>query len=87
MKKYSDYQEDKNSIDLTKEEISKIDWTRYKIIVPTEEDRKELLDAFKHFHDSGFDSELITANQLAHEYLDGSNILVAEKLFNLIDKK
>ena len=29
-------------------------WTKYKIIVPTEEDRQELMEAFKHLSNKVF---------------------------------
>lgn len=50
MKKYDDYKQNKSKILLTKEELNKIDWTKYKIIVPTEKDKKELMEAFEHIH-------------------------------------
>jgi hypothetical protein len=58
MKKYSDYKED----------CSDVSWTKFKIIVPTEEDRQEVMKAFKHIHDANIDTEYVTVNQLAHEY-------------------
>ena len=82
MKKYSDFPD-----------FNSIPWTRYKIIVPTEEDRNELMEAFKHFHYSDIDTENITVNQLAHEYLDSkitgnpetkNNIVVDPETFNKI---
>lgn len=63
-------------------EIKDIDWTKYKIIVPREEDKVEIMDVFKHFHDNGFDSNLVAANQLAHEYLYGTNIIVDPELYD-----
>lgn len=84
MKKYDDYKEDKSREDLTNEELSKIKWTSYKIIVPTEEDKQELMESFEHIHYSDVDSDYITVNSLMHEYLYGSNIIVDEKLFNKI---
>ena len=58
MKKYSDYKEDCSDVSLTK----------FKIIVPTEEDRQEVMKAFEHIHDANIDTEYVTVNQLAHEY-------------------
>jgi len=94
MKKYDDYKSDKSERDLTKEELNKIDWTKYKIIVPTEKDKKELEAAFKHIHYSDIDTNFITVNQLAHEYLNNeveegsyNNIIVDEKLFKLIENR
>lgn len=91
MKKYDDYKEDKSRDDLTNEELSEVKWTRYKIIVPTEKDKKELEEAFEHFHYSDIDSDFIAVNQLIHEYLTPertgddntkNNIIVDEELYN-----
>jgi hypothetical protein len=87
MRKYSDYKKDKNKDGLTDDEFKLVDWTKYKIIVPTKKDKEELMEAFHHFHDEGYDSDLITCNGLAHEYLNGNNILVNEKVFNLLQNK
>lgn len=78
MKRYEDY-EDKS-----------YPWTKYKIIVPTEEDRDELLEAFEHLHYSDVDTENIAVNQLIHEYLTPersgnpltkNNIIVNKELY------
>jgi hypothetical protein len=87
MKKYSDYQKDKSKDELTNEEMKLVEWTRYKIIVPTKKDKEELMESFKHFHDEGYDSDFISCNQLAHEYLNGDNIIVSEKVFNILNSK
>ena len=80
MKKYDDYKD-----------IKDVEWTKYKIIVPTEADRQELMAAFEHIHYSDIDTEYIAVNQLAHEYLDDSrvegsynNIIVNPELFKSI---
>ena len=63
MKRYEDYKKlDNKSEYLTKEEMASIRWTKYKIVVPTEEDREEIMEALEHFHDVGYDSDFITAN-------------------------
>lgn len=49
--------------------ISDIRWTKYKIIVPTQEDKEELEEAFEHFHYADIDTNYVTVNQLSHEYL------------------
>jgi hypothetical protein len=74
--------------------IKEVEWTNYIIIVPTEKDRKELMDAFEHIHYSNIDTDIIAVNQLAHEYLDetrnkGSvnNIIVDDDLFNQLKSK
>ena len=94
MKKYDDYKSDKSERDLTKEELNKIAWTKYKIIVPTEKDKKDLMEAFEHIHYSDIDTEFITVNQLAHEYLNeevaegtSNNIIVDSELFKSLEKK
>ncbi len=83
MKKYSYYQQDK-----------KVKWTKFKIIVPTEKDRKELMEAFEYFHNSDIDTDYITVNQLAHEYLDNTrvkgaknNIIVNKELYNQLKEE
>lgn len=92
MKKYSDYQEDKSKEDLSKKEWDKVKWTKYKIVVPTDEDRKELMEAFRHIHDSDVDVDNIVVNQLIHEYLDEeeiegakNNIVVDKQLYNQLN--
>lgn len=81
MKRYEDY------------ENKSIPWTKYKIIVPTEEDRDELLEAFEHLHYSDVDTENIAVNQLIHEYLTPersgnpltkNNIIVDKELYEQV---
>lgn len=50
--------------------VSDIKWTRYKIVVPTEADRQELMAALEHIHYSNVDTNYVAVNQLIHEYLD-----------------
>jgi len=80
MKKYSDYKD-----------IKDVNWTKYKIVVPTQEDKLELEKAFEHFHYSDIDTEYVTVNQLAHEYLTPertgdtktkNNIIVDKNLYD-----
>lgn len=87
MKRYEDYKKDKKNRELTREELDSIVWPKYKIVVPAKEDREELMEAFKHIHYSDIDTDIIAVNQLAHEYLDNNNIVVDEKLFDVLDKK
>lgn len=87
MKKYRDYQKKGKKLpELTKEELSRVDWTQYKIVVPREVDKQELMDTFEHFHDEGYDPDLVTANQVAHEYIGGTSIIVDEELFAKLEK-
>lgn len=74
MKKYNDY-----------EDIKQVEWTKYVIIVPTENDRKEIMEAFKHFHDSNIDTENIVVNQLAHEYLTEEDLAPGSKNNIIVD--
>lgn len=84
MKKYHDYQKDKSKTCLTHEEIKSINFTKYKIIVPTKKDKKDLVEAFRHIHNSDINTDFIVVNQLAHEYLTAENIIVDSKLYNQI---
>lgn len=88
MKRYEEYKSDKSKDELSDEDFKKVDWTKYKIVVPTEADRKELMQAFKHIHDSDVDTEFVVINQLSHEYLDDKEtaIIVDEELFNKLNK-
>ena len=84
MKTYDDYKSDKSQPYLSDEEIYKINWTKFKIVVSTIEDKKEIMDVFKHIHyDTNFDGNYITVNQLAHE-CHGDNILVNQELYDRI---
>lgn len=75
--------------------INEISWTKYKIIVPTEEDKQELEAAFEHFHYADIDTNYVTVNQLAHEYLTPersgdprtkNNIIVDPELFKKLQQ-
>jgi len=89
MKRYEDFKNPENETPyLTKEELTSVKWTKYVIVVPTEEDRQELMQAFEHVHYSDIDTENVAVNQLAHEYLDDSrepgtwnNIVVDEAAY------
>ena len=96
MKRYNDFKNEDNKTDyLTEEEMKKVKWIKYKIIVPTLEDKLELEKAFEHIHYSDIDTDNIVVNQLAHEYLTEevtgdpktiNNIIVNEELFNRLNK-
>ena len=67
---------------------SNVPFTKYIIIVPTEEDRAELMEAFEHIHYSDINTDFIAVNQIAHEYLDDldvggtrNNIIVNKELY------
>ena len=70
-------------------------WTKYKIVVPTEEDKLELEMAFEHLHDTDCDTECVAVNQLIHEYLTPeltgdertkNNIIVDKDLYEKLNK-
>lgn len=92
MKRYEDFKSESNNTDyLTQEELKNVRWTKYKIVVPTLEDKEELEKAFEHIHYSDIDTDNIAVNQLAHEYLTEevtgdpqtrNNIIVDEELYN-----
>ena len=75
--------------------FEEVEWTKYKIVVPTEEDKLELEMAFEHIHFSDVDSEYIVVNQLMHDYLTPeitgnettkNNIMViGEERFNILN--
>ncbi len=48
----------------------------YKIVVPNEETKQEMIKAFEHIHYSDIDTDYVMVNQLCHEYLEGINIVV-----------
>ena len=58
--------------------IEEIVWTKYKIVVPTEEDKKVLENAFKHLHYTDCDTNLVAVNQLIHEYLTKNNYILVK---------
>jgi hypothetical protein len=75
-------------------DVSKVDWTKYKIVVPTEKDRKEIHAAMEYFHDcKETDTDFVTVNQLVHEYEHGdesdkySNIVVDFYLYHQLLQK
>jgi len=70
MKRYEDFKSPDNDTPyLTKEELASVKWAKYVIVVPTEEDREELMEAFEHIHYSDIDTDNVAVNQLAHEYM------------------
>ena len=65
MKRYEDQKVDTNHPEFP--------WVKFKVIAKTEEDRQELLEAFKHLHDADIDTDYIAVNQLVHLYTDHPN--------------
>jgi len=75
-------------------DIKDVEWTKYIIVVPTIEDREELMGAFEELHYSDCDTEVVAVNQLVHEYLDDkrepgthNNIIVDPEAFNNLQKQ
>lgn len=78
-------------------DLSKVKWVNFRIVVPTEDDKKQLQAAFEFIHDSPVmdtPEDYIVINQLAHSYLDEkrekgaeSPILVDESLFKQTKQK
>ena len=66
-------------------DIKDIQWTKFKIVVPTEDDKLELMDAFQHIHYSDVDSNFVPVNQLIHQYLEPNNIIVNLELYNTLN--
>ena len=75
--------------------IEDIRWTKYKIVVPTEQDKKDLEEAFEHLHYTDCDTNNVPVNQLIHEYLTPertgdertkNNIIVDTNLFNKLNR-
>ncbi len=62
----------------------------YRIVVPTEKDRKQLIKAFEYMHNLRcIDTDYILVNQLVHEYEhefvpEHSNIIIDKELFEKI---
>jgi hypothetical protein len=92
MEKYKDY-------GITNQPTSdpvwdKLRWTKFKIVVPTEQDKKNLQAAFEYLHDSrDIDTDFIVVNQLVHEYEHGdasdkhSNIVVSPSVYHDAEQK
>jgi len=62
MRRYEDQSVDMNHPDFP--------WVKFRVIAETEEDKQELLKAFKHLHDAYIDTDYIAVNQLVHLYED-----------------
>ena len=72
-----------------------IRWTKYKIVVPTDQDKKDLEEAFEHLHYTDCDTNNVPVNQLIHEYLTSeitgddktkNNIIVDTNLYNKLNR-
>lgn len=72
-----------------------IRWTKYKIVVPTDQDKKDLEEAFEHLHYTDCDTNNVPVNQLIHEYLTPertgdqktkNNIIVDTNLYNKLNR-
>lgn len=92
LKRYEDYKDPKydkerrTTDELTNEEFSNVDWTKFKIIVPTLKDKKELEETLHYLHNADIDTDYVTVNQLVHTYLNEdegyeNNIIVDKDLY------
>ena len=93
MKRYEDYGYGIDGKPGTKDDITKVKFTEFKIIVPNEAAKQEIMAAMEYFHDMReIDTEFITVNQLVHQYehKDESdkhlNIIVNYDLFHEVQK-
>lgn len=84
LKRYNDYcLNGDNNLDLR--------FFEYTIVVPTKQDKKELLEASQYLHDLRcIDTEYIVINQLVHEYEHKtlnvhSNIIVDKELYKKLN--
>lgn len=57
----------------------------FKIVVPTEEDRRRLVAALEYLHFADINTDFPVVNHLVHGYLnEGESILVDPEVFSLI---
>ena len=68
-------------------------FTKFKIVVPTRKDKKEIMEAFEHMHycrphkGKEIDMSCVTVCQLVHEYGDHAfNIVVDKKTYDRLAK-
>lgn len=75
-------------------DIDDINFTKYKIVVPTKADKISLELAFEHLHYSDCDANNVPVNQLIHEYLTEdvtgdpktiNNIIVDPKMYKKLN--
>lgn len=76
-------------------ESEETNWTKYKIVVPTEKDKLDLEEAFEHLHYTDCDTDFVAVNQLIHEYLTPertgdsrtkNNIVVDKELYEKLSE-
>ena len=84
MKRYEDFE-----YDTLKDDIYKVKWTDFQIVVKTEKDKKELQAAFEYLHNKDIDTDFVTVNQLVHEYINSpySRIIVDHDLYNQLTQR
>lgn len=70
------------------ENIENQKWATYRIIVPTEEEKQELLEASEHIHDSDIDTDYIYVNSIAHIYYNPNYYVIVDKeLYDKLEKE
>ena len=76
----------KHTRTLTDEEFEKLNWAKFKIIVPTKEDAKKIRLAIRYLHDQDINTDYIWVNQIVHSYSeDEDTIVINDKLFDEIN--
>lgn len=48
--------------------IKRVKFTKFKIVVPTKKDKEQLQAAFEYLHNRDIDTDFIAVNQVVHEY-------------------
>jgi hypothetical protein len=60
-------------------------FTKYVIVVATEQDKVDLMEAFKLIHDSrDIDNSFVPVNQLMHEYQPSNDIVVSKDAYEVL---
>lgn len=87
LKRYKDY-----GYRTHKDNIKKVKFTKFKIVVPTKKDKEQLQAAFEYLHNRGdIDTDFIAVNQVVHEFdhddpREPDNIIVDKNLYNSLNK-
>ncbi len=85
LKRYEDYGYRKFP-----DNIKRVKFTKFKIVVPTKKDKEQLQAAFEYLHNRDIDTDFIAVNQVVHEYDYGEpskpdNIIIDKNIFNSLN--
>ncbi len=86
LKRYKDYGYKTHT-----DNIKKVKFTKFKIVVPTKKDKEQLQAAFEYLHNQwDIDTDFIAVNQVVHEYdhddpREPDNIIVDKDLYNSLN--